>query len=603
MIITWLLILTYSVFLLPQPEKTSNEKSFENDIFFPPEIPLDRSTRGETPWPMHLANPQHTSYSTATGPVTDDVLWYGSTGGYTYGSPAVANGRVFIGGGDGMNAFYTDNGTLTWRTPIYDPVPGSVGPFGVTSSPAYSNGYVYFGGDGIYCLYENNGTVKWFIDTPDQNWGDGTPTVVNGKVFIAGSDRKLYAIDQITGSINWTFQTLSSGADNWGLYAAPAVAYGQVYLAACDGYLYQINESQPISTATANHTFRMAYASYSSPVVVDDRVYVGCGYDEGQLSVDNRFYCLNATDLSLIWEFYPGYETSFFSSAGYHNGRIYIGSMDGYLYCLDATESGPSPTVYWQYNFGKETWSSPAITSDRLYIGSKNNYVYCFNLSQIPGSEAYLWRSDTGGDVDSSPAVTDNKVYIGSQGIGGRIYCLGSSIEPPNDNYTILKKGWNLVSVPFVQQDNNMASVLSSINGLYDAVEWYNISASSDHWELYKIGKPFGNDLSQLNEKMGFWIHITQPGDTLFVYNGSKPTSNQTITLYPGWNLVGYPSLKKYNRTSGLNNLTFDTHVDSVWTYNASIPKWEELTSSDFFEPGRGYWIHAKKKCEWEVPL
>ncbi|UCE37281.1 MAG: hypothetical protein JSW00_17690, partial [Thermoplasmata archaeon] len=106
-----------------------------------------------------------------------------------------------------------------------------------------------------------------------------------------------------------------------------------------------------------------------------------------------------------------------------------------------------------------------------------------------------------------------------------------------------------------------------------------------------------------LNEKMGFWIHITQPGDTIFLYNGTQPTSNQTITFHPGWNMVGYPSLTRYNRTKGLNNLTFDTHVDAILTYNASTQKWKKLDESDYFELGRGYYIHAKSECEWEVPL
>ncbi len=102
---------------------------------------------------------------------------------------------------------------------------------------------------------------------------------------------------------------------------------------------------------------------------------------------------------------------------------------------------------------------------------------------------------------------------------------------------------------------------------------------------------------------MGFWIHIIEPDGVLFKYPGIKPTSNQTITLHPGWNLVSYPSLNTYNRTEGLNNLTFDTHVDAIWMYNAATQKWKDLGPSDYFEIGRGYWVHAKTKCEWEVPL
>ncbi len=141
------------------------------------------------------------------------------------------------------------------------------------------------------------------------------------------------------------------------------------------------------------------------------------------------------------------------------------------------------------------------------------------------------------------------------------------------------------------------------IDGWYDAVQWYNISDLNDPWKHHKVGKPYGNDLFELNETMSFWIHITQPGDTIFIYNGTQPTSNQSISLHPGWNMVGYPSNTNYNRTEGLNNLIFGSEVDAIWTYNATTQTWKEITASDYFEVGRGYWIHSKVTKTWIVPL
>ncbi|UCE37256.1 MAG: right-handed parallel beta-helix repeat-containing protein [Thermoplasmata archaeon] len=172
----------------------------------------------------------------------------------------------------------------------------------------------------------------------------------------------------------------------------------------------------------------------------------------------------------------------------------------------------------------------------------------------------------------------------------------------PYKNYMILKQGWNLISLPLIQVEQNLAEVLESIDGSYDAVQWYNITDARDPWKHYKVGKPYGNDLFELNEKMGFWIHITQPGDTIFFYNGTRPTENQTIPLHPGWNMVGYPSMSNRDRTTALNNITFGTHVDAIWTYNSARQRWEKIGSSDYFEVGRGYYIHAKSKCVWEVP-
>jgi parallel beta-helix repeat protein len=205
-----------------------------------------------------------------------------------------------------------------------------------------------------------------------------------------------------------------------------------------------------------------------------------------------------------------------------------------------------------------------------------------------------------------------NQDIAGSDGIGDTHHEVDSNtrddyplMEPykPLENYTILKQGWNLVSIPLIQDERNLTRALGSTDSRYDTVEFYNISDQNDQWKIYNLGKPPKNDLTEITEKMGFWIHITQPGGTIFVYNGTQPTENQTITLHAGWNLVGYPSSNNKTRTEALNNLTFGYHIDSIWTFNSTLEGWQELGELDYFEVGRGYWIHAITKCKWEVPL
>jgi parallel beta-helix repeat protein len=167
-----------------------------------------------------------------------------------------------------------------------------------------------------------------------------------------------------------------------------------------------------------------------------------------------------------------------------------------------------------------------------------------------------------------------------------------------------LSKGWNLISIPYIQSNTNLGTVLNSIDGSYDAVQWYNATDANDQWKHYQISKPSNlNDLDDIDHLMGFWVHITQPGETIFIFNGVQPIQNQTITLYPGWNHVGYPSLTSYNRTDGLNNVTFGNDIDSIWSYEATTQKWAEIGISDYFEVGKGYWIHVNVKATWEVPL
>ncbi|UCG68192.1 MAG: right-handed parallel beta-helix repeat-containing protein, partial [Thermoplasmata archaeon] len=191
-----------------------------------------------------------------------------------------------------------------------------------------------------------------------------------------------------------------------------------------------------------------------------------------------------------------------------------------------------------------------------------NNFLYnSFHAKDNSGNNFWDGGYPLGGNFWSDYVGTDsfkgpNQNIPGSDGMGDSPYTaiyggydnqdnyplMDIYNYKPLENYTILKQGWNLISIPHIQEIQSLQKVLEMIDGWYDSVQWYDPTDTMDLWKHYKINKPNGNDLAELKETMGFWIHITQPGDTIFVYNGTQPTSNQTITLHPGWNMVGYPS-------------------------------------------------------------
>jgi parallel beta-helix repeat protein len=145
-------------------------------------------------------------------------------------------------------------------------------------------------------------------------------------------------------------------------------------------------------------------------------------------------------------------------------------------------------------------------------------------------------------NVVESDGIVDN----GTIGGGGKNpYIIDADSQDnypliyPIGNYVFLYEGWNLISIPFIQSDTNLSSVLTSITGTYKAVQWYNATDSNDHWKHNSISKPSElNDLDSINHKMGFWIYITTPGGVLFQYFGIQPPENQSTTLYPAWNLT-----------------------------------------------------------------
>jgi parallel beta-helix repeat protein len=225
-----------------------------------------------------------------------------------------------------------------------------------------------------------------------------------------------------------------------------------------------------------------------------------------------------------------------------------------------------------------------------------------------PGDGAYDDYKGPGQNISGSDGIVDN----GTIGGGGKNpYIIDSDsrdhyplIHPYMENSTYLHQGWNLISVPLLQSNKSLEAVLQSIEGEYDAAQYFNASDQNDSWKHHHISKPPDlNDYTEINHKMGFWVHITTPGGTLFTYSGKRLPQNQTVTLYPGWNLVGYPSLSNKNRTEALNNLTFDQDVDAIWTFDSKTQKWKEIGESEYFEIGRGYYIHVISKCLWDVPL
>jgi hypothetical protein len=128
------------------------------------------------------------------------------------------------------------------------------------------------------------------------------------------------------------------------------------------------------STSTAPNTNQTqwkyrtgSYISYSSPAVVDGKVYVG--------SCDNNVYCLGASNGGLTWKYTTGGTVD--SSPAVADGKVYVGSDDKNVYCLDASDGA----FIWKYTTGKYVLSSPAVADGKVYVGSYNNNVYCFGPS------------------------------------------------------------------------------------------------------------------------------------------------------------------------------------------------------------------------------
>ena len=118
-----------------------------------------------------------------------------------------------------------------------------------------------------------------------------------------------------------------------------------------------------------------------------------------------------------------------------------------------------------------------------------------------------------------------------------------------------LGTGWNLVSMPYTPADDAVPAVFSSIAGQYDLIEAYDGCQPDNPWRIYDPAAPtFVNTLTQINTSQGLWVHTTTtPTLTL---TGKPLTTDVTLNLCAGWNLIGYPSATERDVTAVLASLS-----------------------------------------------
>jgi len=243
---------------------------------------------------------------------------------------------------------------------------------------------------------------------------DSSPIISGGKVYIGSYDHYLYCLDVNDGDVVWKYKT------GHVIRSTPAVSDGKVYISSFDSYLYCLNANNgnfiwksKVAIYKSSDWKKHIGISDSSPAISNGKVYIG--------SSDSYIYCLNADNGNILWKYKTG--GAIYSTPSISDEKIYISSFDSYLYCLNADNG----SVIWKYKTEGMGYSSPAVSNGKVYIGPKNSGFYCFNAN----SGNVIWKYNIGINY-SSPTVYDGKVYIGLY--GPTLYCFNS------DNGSILWK-------------------------------------------------------------------------------------------------------------------------------------------------------------------
>jgi len=147
---------------------------------------------------------------------------------------------------------------------------------------------------------------------------------------------------------------------------------------------------------------RMKFDWIYSPVISDGKLYFGS-------SADHKIYCLDAVDGKEIWTFFT--EGPVRLAPAVHGGHVYVGSDDGYLYCMDKNNGA----LKWKFRAGPtdekiignsrmvSRWmirSGIAIQNGIVYFGAgiwPLEGVYIYALKADDGK--VLWCNDYSGNL------------------------------------------------------------------------------------------------------------------------------------------------------------------------------------------------------------
>jgi Ca-activated chloride channel family protein len=402
-------------------------------------------------------------------------------GGRTLATPALANGRVFVGGGFGSHEFYAFDAATGKRLWTY--TTGDDGP----TAAVVAEGFVAFNtesceievitsegrrvwkkwlgdplmsmpaiaGGKVFMAYPNSrGDKKHYVAAFDLRTGREVwmqpiageiitaPVIEDGRVFLATLDGTVYSFAADNGATLWTEKKNAT--------SAPAVWNGQTFfsrreetLVTKDGKkMRQQNEmvaakgvapAAPVRTLTS--TMRLAdYLDYdkraSSHMEAASQAHdaaVGFATSKGDGKIEQARRNLGQASVHGVWA-YQG------SKPFVHGGHLY-NSMGDTVQRVDPV----SGKVLWkkvlhQTRDGAElrdiALTPPAVVNGKLIVGTTRGEVVA--LTQATGE--VIWKAEIGEPIAFQPAVVKGRVYVTTA--KGSLYCLNTG-DPADDGWSM----------------------------------------------------------------------------------------------------------------------------------------------------------------------
>ena len=247
-------------------------------------------------------------------------------------------------------------------------------------------------------LNKNTGELVWESTIIGEellhgSWTNPAYAVINGRgqIVFPGGNGWIYGLDAETGEVIWQFDCNAKEAE-W-------VLGGR---------------------GTRNNIL-------STPVIYDDKVYIGMGQDPEHGEAPGRFWVIDATgtgdvtDTAAVWNRSGADFYRTISTAAITEEVLYISDLSGFLYALDP-QTGEH---FWTYDTFAAVWSSPFVADGKVYLGDEDGDLVVLRASK---EMEVLDEMNMGSPIYTTPSARDGVLYILTR---NRLFALADGASSP----------------------------------------------------------------------------------------------------------------------------------------------------------------------------
>ncbi len=350
-------------------------------------------------WAQYQNNPARTGRSgDSLAAATLEPAWDAPAGGsIVFSSPVIADGAAYVNHDNGrLVAHDLTSGEQLWSFAGGDAMRGT---------PAVADGLVYTGGGldgGIHAVDATTGELVWTVDTPQRRTIYTAPVVQDGVVYAATGftpDRSdtLFAIDAADGSVIWSADIGTR------VFFGPAVADGMVVASSAgERHLVALDADtgDQLWTLTREHDEFVA-----APAIAGGAVYATTSVPPGGFAPgwQGSLLAVDAATGELQWEA-PTHGDGQGTTPAVHGDVVIAGSHgQGVIGAYDRATGQPM----WHYGLATSgaVSASVLVSGDGYVVAGSQGDQRVFALDAATGQ--LVWEQPVSSNLTSSPAYAD----------------------------------------------------------------------------------------------------------------------------------------------------------------------------------------------------